>query len=851
MTLLDRFRAQSRNKHADPAVRLAYVAEIPLEERQLIGEIARGDDDARVRLAAVAKLLDPAVLGAIARDDASENVRTGAVSMLRDIALDVFEDTTESDALEAVDAISDVRLLAQIAKTSAREIVALRALSRAGDARLLGSVARHGRLEPARQAAFERLRERGDRAEILAVAMNSEFSDTALAALEAVVDRSELEQIAASGRNRSAVKRARAVIREADERAAAEAAAVAEALSAPPADPAHEAAAGEQGMAAADAERLRAGAAEERERQAEAARQLEAAERQRQELAAARAREAEARAAARAREAEDAAQRQAADRARLAEAQEADARARREGLARMHNLLGRVEPLVGKEDLTLKAAERALRDLRTALEAVPAMPTPADSDEVIRRLHAAQSALTPKVQDLREADEWRRWANVTVQEELCAAMEALRAVEDPEIIVREVRALQERWRQAADVPRTQADRLWRRFKTAHDEAWTRCEAHFAAQAQARAENLAKKRTLCERVEALADSSDWIRTADAIKQLQVEWKSIGPVSRGREKAIWDRFRAACDRFFARRHEDLARRKTVWSENLARKDALCARAEALADSTDWEPAAAEIRRLQSEWKTVGPVKRSRSEAVWRRFHGACERFFTRYAQRHDLARAERVAAREAICAELDALAAETVPDAPQEPPPTLPAAVRTLRERWQQEHAARGVDADSARALDQRFAESLTRVLSRWPAAFAGSDLDPEANRRRMESLVQHIETLAVSVAGPAAAAAVSGAGTPATRLAEMLKEALAANTIGGKVDDSVRVRAAVEDVRQAQASWSRIGLVPEEARRALADRFQRACRQIMEKAGQAGRPAGSTAAASRPRGNPRR
>jgi hypothetical protein len=86
---------------------------------------------------------------------------------------------------------------------------------------------------------------------------------------------------------------------------------------------------------------------------------------------------------------------------------------------------------------------------------------------------------------------------------------------------------------------------------------------------------------------------------------------------------------------------------------------------------------------------------------------------------------------------------------------------------------------------------------------------------------------------------------------MLKEALAANTIGGKVDDSVRVRAAVEDVRQAQASWSRIGLVPEEARRALADRFQRACRQIMEKAGQAGRPAGSTAAASRPRGNPRR
>src|SRR5205085_284874 len=100
-----------------------------------------------------------------------------------------------------------------------------------------------------------------------------------------------------------------------------------------------------------------------------------------------------------------------------------------------------------------------------------------------------------------------------------------------------------------------------------------------------------------------------QTAEEVKKLQAEWKTIGPVSRGQEKAIWERFRSACDRFFSRRHADLAERKNVWAANLAKKEALIARAEALAQSSDWEPAANEIKRLQNEWKAIGPVKKSR--------------------------------------------------------------------------------------------------------------------------------------------------------------------------------------------------------------------------------------------------
>jgi hypothetical protein len=363
-----------------------------------------------------------------------------------------------------------------------------------------------------------------------------------------------------------------------------------------------------------------------------------------------------------------------------------------------------------------------------------------------------------------------------------------------------------------------------------------------------------------------------------------------VTHGQERAVWERFRSACDRFFTRRHADLAERKAVWAQNLAKKEALCVRAEALAESTDWEPAAAEIKRLQAEWKTIGPVKKTRADAIWHRFRGACDRFFARYAQRHDIAREERVAAREAIVQELEGLSSSPTrmeaASAPQaaavdeqsavagqpaagapvsetdsaadHPPEGLLEKVRDIRRRWQHELALRGVDRERAAVLDARFTAAFNATIASWPAVFANTDLDPDANRKRMEALVRRMEDLATSVAGPPAN---DESLSPTTRLAAMLKEALAANTIGGKVEDESRFRAANEEVHQAQAAWSRIGFVPDEARRALADRFQRAVRRIAEKAGQAGgagqagraAPTGWSGPTGKPRGTggPRR
>ncbi len=829
MTLLDRFRTTTPHKHPDPAVRLAYIEEVPLDERAIIAEVARDDEDPRVRRAAVSKLMDPAALVAIARAEGDEGVRAQASAMLRDIALEAFEGVEEADSLAAVEGLTDAKALVQVAKGALRESTALAALARIDDARALGSVARHAALDASRRAALDRL---ADHDEVLAVAMNSDFRDSALAALERLSDRADLDLVAARATNKSAAKRARSALRELDEREAAERA-----------DAAARAAEARQ-LAEVEAARARAAEAEARAAEAAArARDAEAASHPAPIIAAepspaAIARDEEAHAARLAAEAEARVREQDAARARAAEeavrAQEqaaADARARRDALARLRNLAARVEALAARPDLTLKAAERALRDLRAALADLPPLPSRDDHDEIARRLEATDAALSPRALELREAADWQRFVNAGVQEQLCARMEALESEGDPEALLSTIRDLQQQWRAAADVPRAQADALWRRFKAAHDRLWPRCEAFLAGQAAVRAEHLQKKIALCERVEALAESTSWLQTADEIKHLQAEWKAIGPASRGQEKAVWDRFRSACDWFFTRRNEDLKQRKAVWAENLARKDALCAKAEALAVSDDRDAAVAAVRALQAEWKTIGPVKKSRSEAIWLRFRAACDAIFAHDHQRRDAAAAERLSAREAICQQLEGLIAGDATEPPADLQPTL----RALETRWHNEPPLHGPDRERATALDRRFAGAWTAVADRWRAAISGTDLDPDARRRRLEDLCRRVESLAASPggAGPADDPALS----PAERLALRLKETLASNTIGGKVDEGSRWRAAAEDVRQAQASWARIGLVPDEIRRPLADRFDRACRYVLQKAGGIPRPGG--------------
>jgi hypothetical protein len=502
--------------------------------------------------------------------------------------------------------------------------------------------------------------------------------------------------------------------------------------------------------------------------------------------------------------------------AREQRAREERAKEQQENVARLERLCGQAEAAVGSQSLTLKNAERLARDLRTAIEQPRILPG-SDRPRIIERLKTAHTTLQPRIRELRELDEWQRWANATVQEELCAQMEALRTVDDAAEATTLARQLQDRWKQAAAAPPQVAGALWSRFREAREAVRARWEAHLIEQAKERAENLKRKETLCEAVEALAESTDWVRTAETIKAKQAEWKTIGPVPKGFEKTLWERFRRACDQFFTRRQQDLSRRKEEWAANLARKEALCQRAEAFSVSTEWESAAAEIRRLQAEWRTVGPVRKNRSDAIWQRFRAACDLFYQRYQRRDELTTSARIEERGLICSELEALAADPTERSPHD----LAEAVKALAARWQEAVPLNLLPREQSSSLKTRFAEALDRITAAVPEPFRGSSLDMRSNRARMEQLVARVESLLASRA-PEPETEQS----PAEVLARKLREALAANTIGGRPDDEARWRVMAEEVQSTQAEWQRVGPVPESARLALTSRFETACGKIM-------------------------
>ena len=502
--------------------------------------------------------------------------------------------------------------------------------------------------------------------------------------------------------------------------------------------------------------------------------------------------------------------------ARDAAVREARTRHQQENLVRLQALGDEAEKLSQGDHLTLRDAERLLRDIRTALDAPGPLPSRQDQQAIVSRLKAVQSLIFPRVQDLREADGWERWANAGVQEALITRLESLREQTDPAVVAKQLRNVQDEWHKVRAVPREKGRELWQRYKIIEGELRIRCESFFQQLAVERVDNLRKKEALCAQVEGLADSTDWIRTAETIKALQAEWKTIGPVTPGHEKAVWERFRAACDRFFTRRKNDLTERKNVWVANLKKKEAICAQAEALLESTDWDRALAEVKHIQAEWRQVGPVKRNRSEALLARFHTACEKFFDRYAHRNDLELAQQLAAREQICADLEAVLA-TPEGADPEPDDALAKRVLAIKRQWEQ---APAVTRAQAEPLVDRFTKAMNAVIDARPAAFKGTDVDPEATRKRMEQLCQIVE----GFAGDEKADAQM---SPAAILAAQLREALAANTIGGRADDEARWRNAADEVRKAQSLWRRLGPVPDAVGRELEARFHRACTRFFK------------------------
>ena len=220
--------------------------------------------------------------------------------------------------------------------------------------------------------------------------------------------------------------------------------------------------------------------------------------------------------------------------------------------------------------------------------------------------------------------------NLEMKTALCETVEKLQTEPDVISAFHQLQKLHQQWREIGPVAKELREDLWSRFKAASTIINKRHQEHFEGLKAKEQENLEAKTAICEQIEnidfpALKSFKDWEEKNKEVIALQDKWKTIGFAPKKSNVKIFERFRAACDVYFNRKSEFYKNIKDEMEKNLALKKALCEKAEALKDSTDWKSTTEKMIALQKEWKTIGSVARKHSDAVWKRFITACDYFF----------------------------------------------------------------------------------------------------------------------------------------------------------------------------------------------------------------------------------
>lgn len=220
--------------------------------------------------------------------------------------------------------------------------------------------------------------------------------------------------------------------------------------------------------------------------------------------------------------------------------------------------------------------------------------------------------------------------NLELKTALCETVEKLETEPDVVSAFHQLQKLHQQWREIGPVAKELREDLWARFKAASTVINKRHQAYFESLKAKEKENLEAKTAICEQLESIDFASlksfkDWDDKNKEVIALQEKWKTIGFAPKKSNVKIFERFRAACDAYFKQKGEFYKRIKGEMEKNLELKKALCEKAEALKDNTDWKNTTDKLIALQKEWKTIGPVARKHSDTIWHRFISACDYFF----------------------------------------------------------------------------------------------------------------------------------------------------------------------------------------------------------------------------------
>ena len=245
-------------------------------------------------------------------------------------------------------------------------------------------------------------------------------------------------------------------------------------------------------------------------------------------------------------------------------------------------------------------------------------------ESIWERFKAATATINKKYQAYFEGQKEQHAENLKAKTALCEKVEAIVAREDISssewgTLTKEIEEIQKEWKGIGYASKKENQKIYARFREANDKFFERKRVYYAEYKDGMSANVERKLAIVEKAEALKDSTEWKKTTEALIELQKEWKEIGAVPRKKAEALWKRFRAACDEFFARKQENAAS-ESGYRENLRAKKALIEEIKALEPSEDKALMKDLLQSYQEKWNAIGFVPFREKEAINKAYRDA---------------------------------------------------------------------------------------------------------------------------------------------------------------------------------------------------------------------------------------
>jgi len=295
-------------------------------------------------------------------------------------------------------------------------------------------------------------------------------------------------------------------------------------------------------------------------------------------------------------------------------------------------LCQKVEELVANTEMFWKDKFKAMQEVQESWKSIGMVPKES-LNALMERFKAATNAFYAQHKENQKQEDANREANYEKKVKLCEEAEALTNSTDWNATSNKLKQLQEAWKTSGPVPKSKSDEIWTRFRTACDAFFEKKRSHFVEMDAAKQENLAKKTSLCEKLEALDLNNITNEVVEVVKAIEAEWKTIGMVPKESMEAINDRFSETINQFLGRCADiDENLRKQLEAIKKQKQD-MIEKVKQFAESAGSNQLADAVRDLQKDWRALGSCGVD-DLLLYKNFREVCDDFFTRRRDQLDI-------------------------------------------------------------------------------------------------------------------------------------------------------------------------------------------------------------------------